>query len=62
MNKVINAGDYATLLSLGWELVVSFFLGGAILAAITVPATYFSVKSMVVRYRSFKQKAAARSL
>jgi uncharacterized protein (DUF2062 family) len=62
MNKVINAGDYATLLSLGWELVVSFFLGGAILAAIAVPATYFSVKSMVVRYRSFKQKAAARSL
>ena len=51
MSKVIEAGDYATLLSLGGELVVSFFLGGALLAAVCVPVTYFGVKAMVVRHR-----------
>lgn len=55
MKKVIEAGDYATLLSLGWELVVSFFLGGALLAAVCVPATYVSVKRMVERHRRKKE-------
>lgn len=59
MKKVINAGDYATLLSLGWELVVSFFLGGAILAAVCVPTTYFCVKAMVLKYRNFKTRISA---
>jgi uncharacterized protein (DUF2062 family) len=52
MNKLIEHQDYGTLFSLGRELVVSFFLGGAILAAVCVPITYFTVKRIVVRYRS----------
>ena len=57
MKKVIDAGDYATLWSLGSELVVSFFLGGIILAAVCVPVTFFAVRSMVLRYRAMKGRA-----
>ncbi len=56
MTKVIEAGDYSTLMSLGAELVVSFFLGGFILAAVCVPLTYFAVRAMVMRYRRAKEK------
>lgn len=56
MKKVIEAGDYSTLLSLGGELVVSFFLGGFILAAICVPLTYFGVRALVSQYRLAKEK------
>lgn len=56
MTKVINAGDYSTLMSLGGELVVSFFLGGFLLAAICVPLTFFGVRAMVMRYRRMKEK------
>lgn len=56
MTKVINAGDYSTLMSLGGELVVSFFLGGFLLAAICVPFTFFGVRAMVMRYRRKKEK------
>lgn len=56
MKKLIDAGDYATLWSLGAELVVSFFLGGIILAAVCVPVTYFFVRSMVLRYRAIKDR------
>jgi uncharacterized protein (DUF2062 family) len=51
MNRLIEHQDYGTLFSLGRELVVSFFLGGAILAAVCVPLTYFIVKRTVIRYR-----------
>jgi uncharacterized protein (DUF2062 family) len=56
MTKVIDAGDYSTLMSLGGELVVSFFLGGFLLAAICVPLTFFGVRAMVMRYRRMKEK------
>lgn len=56
MTKVIEAGDYSTLLSLGGELVVSFFLGGFILAAICVPLTYFGVRALVSQYHLAKEK------
>jgi uncharacterized protein (DUF2062 family) len=56
MTNVIEAGDYSTLMSLGAELVVSFFLGGFILAAVCVPLTYFAVRAMVMRYRRAKEK------
>ena len=52
MRKVIVAGDYPTLFSLGAELVVSFFLGGFLLAALCVPVTYFCVRSIVMRHRA----------
>jgi hypothetical protein len=43
-------------MSLGGELVFSFFLGGFILAAVCVPLTYFGVRAMVQRYRLAKEK------
>ena len=52
MRKVIMAGDYPTLFSLGGEIVVSFFLGGFLLAAFCVPATYYFVRSIVMRHRA----------
>jgi uncharacterized protein (DUF2062 family) len=60
MEKVIRAGDYATLLSLGGELVLSFFIGGFLLAALCVPVTYCLVKQMVVRHRRRKARPRAR--
>lgn len=54
MSLVIKAGDYATLMSLGNEIVVSFFIGGFLLALVCVPITYFSVRSIVSRYRKRK--------
>lgn len=57
MKKVIQAGDYATLLSLSGELVVSFFLGGALMAAVLVPMTYLAVKRTVLHHRRRKRRA-----
>lgn len=57
MEKVIEANDYATLLSLGAELVASFFLGGFLLAVVCVPLTFFGVRAMVLRYRKIKEKS-----
>lgn len=54
MALVIKAGDYATLMSLGTEIVISFFVGGFLLALVCVPITYFSVRSIVSRYRTRK--------
>lgn len=36
---------------LGVEAMVSFFLGGMVLAAILTPIAYFAVKRMVIRHR-----------
>ena len=52
MDKVITAGDYATLLSLGNEVVISFFLGGFLLAALCTPITYLVVYRIVVAHRT----------
>ena len=40
---------------LGAEAMVSFFLGGFILAIILTPITYFAVKRLVVRYRAYRE-------
>jgi len=39
------------LLELGRELVVSFFIGGALLTLVMTPVTYFLVKFLVIRFR-----------
>ena len=44
------------LVSLGWDIVAAFFLGGAIITAIMTPITYILVKKLVVRYRDFREK------
>ena len=54
MNALIKEQSYRKLLSLGSELVVSFFVGGALLALVMTPLTYFGVKSLVERRRARK--------
>ena len=46
-------------ISLGWELMIAFFVGGALLTAIMTPLTYFAVKKMVIRYREFRARRIA---
>ena len=50
MSDLLEKQDYSTLLGMGWELVLSFFIGGALLTAVMTPATYFFVKRLVVVY------------
>lgn len=56
MSDVIKKQSYEALLSLGWELVIAFFIGGALLTAIMTPITYVIVKRLVIAFRDRKQK------
>ncbi len=51
MADVIAKQNFETLMSLGTDIAFSFFMGGAILALVMTPLTYFSVKYMVEKYR-----------
>lgn len=59
MQVVVKEQSFDVLMGLGMELVIAFFLGGAILAGVMTPLTYFLVKKMVDRYRSGKAVPAA---
>ena len=56
LEEVIKNQDYQTLFLLGKELVVSFFVGGFLLAFISTPICYYLVKTLVIRYRAAKEK------
>ena len=56
--SVLHEQSWAALMSLGWELIISFFIGGALLTAIMTPLTYFFVKMLVNR---FHDRRAARA-
>ena len=58
MANVIQNQDYSTLLGMSVDLVVSFFVGGALLTAIMTPLTYFGVKLLV----SSRQKSKAKRM
>ena len=58
MKELLTNQNYETLLALGWELVIAFFIGGALLTAIMTPVTYFSVKRLVAAFQA-KRAAAA---
>ena len=51
MGKVISEQSYEALMGTGVDLAIGFFVGGALLAAIMTPITYFGVKHMVNSYR-----------
>ena len=55
MGDLINEQSYRALLALGWELAASFFVGGALLALVMTPLTYYGVKALVVRRRARKE-------
>jgi len=47
-----TAWTWQAVRRLGSEAMVSFFLGGMVLAAIATPVAYFMVKRMVIRHRA----------
>ena len=58
MGRVLANQDYQTLFGLGWDLEISFFIGAAILTAITTPITYWGVLTAVRRHRANKAARA----
>ena len=52
MRGVAKHSDWKTLLSLSGDVVVCFILGGLALAAVLTPITYFTVRTLVRKYRS----------
>lgn len=50
------------LLKLAGELSISFLVGGAIMAAVLTPFTYFAVKKMVIAYRIRVEKRRRKRL
>ena len=61
MTQVINHEGpwyegYRALAAEGLDIILSFFVGGALLTLIMVPITYFFVLSITKRYRAMKQK------
>ena len=54
MDVLINDQSMSALLALGWELAVSFFVGGTLLAAVMTPLTYFGVLTLVKSRRKRK--------
>ena len=58
MDQLINEQSIRKLLSLGPDLTKSFFVGGALMALVFTPLTYYGVKNLVIRRRAHKQKNA----
>ena len=52
MRGVAKNNDWKTLLSLSGDVVVCFILGGLARAAVLTPITYFTVRTIVRRFRS----------
>ncbi len=59
MKDLLARQDYSTLFGLGWQLVLAFFIGGALLTAVMTPITYFSVLNAVTRYRKARAGRSA---
>jgi len=51
---------WAAVRRLGAEVIVSFFLGGFLLAIVMTPIAYFVVRRLVVRARAFRARRALR--
>ena len=52
MSGVIEKQNWDSLLALGWDIVIAFFVGGALIALFFTPITYFLIKSIVKKYRA----------
>ena len=60
LHIVIQSQNYETLFSLGKSLIIAFFLGGFLLAAISTPICYIVVKKFVIGYRRNREKLRLR--
>lgn len=56
MQGVIESGKLESLLKLGMQLVISFFLGGVLFAVIAAPLTYIITKKLVILFRARREK------
>ena len=62
MADLVQKQNFSTLAKLSWELIISFFTGGALLTAIMTPLTYILVKKLVAaRQESKKRRMLAKS-
>ena len=61
MQNVLELQNYSSLMELGYNLVISFFVGGTLLTLIMTPLTYFAVKKMVITHRRHKHKTTFES-
>ena len=52
---LLKKQEYSAFVDMGIELTVSFFVGGALLAAIMTPLTYFVVKTLVTSRQNRKK-------
>lgn len=51
MKGVLEQQNWQALMEMSGDLIMSFFVGGFLLAAVATPVVYFSVKAMVKSYR-----------
>ena len=59
MQELLKEQSYQALLALGWELVIAFFIGGALLTAVMTPLTYWFVKRIVTAFQNRKKNKEA---
>ncbi|OGV52911.1 MAG: hypothetical protein A2X49_09945 [Lentisphaerae bacterium GWF2_52_8] len=59
---LIKAPSWAALFDLGDDILIPFFVGGALLAVIFAVLSYFMVYGMVIRYRARKEQRLHKKL
>ena len=66
LKDIVDASSFSEFVdatkSLAGDLTVAFFVGGAIMAVVLTPITYFAVKRMVVAYRIQVEKRRRKRL
>lgn len=50
--EVVQEQSFESLSHLSWQLILAFFIGGAILTAIMTPLTYWGIKKLVEKRRA----------
>lgn len=59
LGRVIDMQDWASLLHLSKTLIVSFFVGGIVLAAVATPIVYYFTLYAARRYRASRENLRA---
>ncbi len=56
--EVVQEQSFESLSHLSWQLILAFFIGGAILTAIMTPLTYWGIKKLVEKRRARRGNSA----
>lgn len=66
LKDIVSASDFSEFVdaakSLAGDLTIAFFVGGAIMAVVLTPITYYAVKKMVIGYRIQVEKRRRKRL